>query len=118
MLQQHFEKFKDSVQNSISSIQQAVNINCNVPSFIPSTLDLQKSIKSGWLKRLGNVLKVWSKKWFVLKGDYLLFYSSEETSKQPLGFVYIPGSNIIGVEGKYNDPEKYIIEIWQGTNFV
>lgn len=117
MFQQHFDKIKDSVQSGLNTLQQAVNTQCNTPSFIPSTLDLQKPTKSGWMKKAGGVLKGWHRKWFVLKGDYLLYYSSFQDNKLPQGVVFIPGNEVFKRDGKSNEAEKFIIDIFQeGTS--
>eukprot|EP00058_Branchiostoma_floridae_P016407 XP_002601895.1 hypothetical protein BRAFLDRAFT_86373 [Branchiostoma floridae] len=41
----------------------------------------QKVLHSGWLRKQGGVVKTWQRRWFVLRGDQLFYYTKEDESK-------------------------------------
>lgn len=41
----------------------------------------QGVIRCGWLRKQGGFVKTWHSRWFVLRGDQLLYYKDEEETK-------------------------------------
>lgn len=65
----------------------------------------------GWLKRqsVGLMKSSWQCRWFVLFGDHLSYYSSDDDSKPHLGRIYLPGHSL--VEHPFGSQQKYIFEL-------
>ncbi|ESO11521.1 hypothetical protein HELRODRAFT_96714 [Helobdella robusta] len=115
LLHQHLEKFKDSFQSGLNSIQQAVQQQTTTlvgsSNFYPTTLVLQTALKSGWLKKLSNVMKHWQRRWFVIKGDNLYYYSSHNDTKPPQGCVFLPCCHVAEQVSKGSDCDKFVFTI-------
>lgn len=89
-------------------------------TFYPSKFSPDSSPKreactmKGWLKRqsVGLMKSSWQCRWFVLFGDHLSYYSSDDDSKPHLGRIYLPGHSL--VEHPFGSQQKYIFELQRG----
>ena len=54
---------------------------------------MSSSTKSGWLKRRGHHIRVWTRTYVVLSGAYLYFYDNETSMVASLT-LYIKNSTI------------------------
>lgn len=95
-------------------IQTAVGQQVTGSNFYPSTLDIQDSLKSGWLRKQGGVVKSWQRRWFTIKGDCMYYYSVQDESKSPLGVIFLPGSRVIEHAFNVAEPDKFLFEIAPG----
>jgi len=62
-------------------------------------------------------VKSWQRRYFVMKGDYICYYSSEDdciSGKPPLGFIFLPGNHVVEVPFTAGDGEKFPFEIRPG----
>eukprot|EP00736_Rhodelphis_marinus_P014331 Rmarinus@m.21096 len=69
----------------------------NVPEQLPEDLEdhaptdvseVQEKIeKQGWLVKEGHLRKNWKRRWFILQGDTLTYYESQENMKKPKGVI-------------------------------
>ena len=100
-----------SVQSGITSIQKQ-GVGNSV--FFPTTLGQQKSMRSGWLRKQGGVVKSWHRRWFTIKGDSMYYYSSEDESKSPLGSIFLPGNKVIEFPYSVQEPEKFLFSVVPG----
>ena len=73
---------------------------------------------SGWLKKQGGMIKTWHRRWFVLKGDHLFYFSSDDESRKPLDSIFLPGNRIIEHAMIPGEPEKFLFEILPGKYAV
>jgi hypothetical protein len=105
---QQQQGFLRLMQSGLSSIQ----FKSGSSTFYPSTLIDQRSVKSGWLKKQGGVVKSWHKRWFTLKGDSLYYFQSEDESKSPVGSIFLPGNRVVEISP--SEPEKFLFEIVPG----
>nr|XP_028584348.1 rho GTPase-activating protein 22-like [Podarcis muralis] len=44
----------------------------------------EPALKRGWLKKQRSIMKNWQQRWFVLRGDQLLYYKNEDEVKPQL----------------------------------
>lgn len=84
------------------------------PSPSSTALQQQESIKSGWLKKQGGIVKSWHSRWFTLKGDQLYYYANQDESK-PLGTIFLPGNKVVDVPNNPSEPDKFIFEVVPGV---
>jgi len=59
-------------------------------------------------------MKSWHRRYFVMKGDYVYYYGSDDdclAGKAPLGFIFLPGSQVVEVPFALGDVEKFQFEI-------
>lgn len=57
--------------------------------------------KQGYLVKRGGIVKNWKKRWFVLRGNILYYYSAPD-QKEPLGFIPLERSSVQAVpEAKF-----------------
>ena len=73
-----------------------------------------KTWKSGWLRKQGGLVKSWNKRWCVLKGNFLYYYSSEDETKSELDKINIVDCKILELPLSSGDSDKYLIEIIRG----
>nr|XP_056706520.1 rho GTPase-activating protein 22 [Euleptes europaea] len=73
----------------------------------------ERVLKCGWLKKQRSLMKNWQQRWFVLRGDQLLYYKDEDEAK-PQGFILLRGSQVREVPPNPEDPGKYLFEIGPG----
>jgi len=74
-------------------------------------------VKAGWLRKQGGYVKSWHRRYFIMKGDYLYYYSSDDdcvSGKPPLGFIFLPGNHVVEVPFTPGDAEKFQFEIQPG----
>ena len=50
----------------------------NRPPPIPEESELEKAIKSGYLKKKGEQRRNWKKRWFVLRPEKLSYYKNDK----------------------------------------
>jgi len=77
----------------------------------------QENVKSGWLWKQGGIVKSWHRRYFVMKGDYIYYYSSDDDcvgGKPPLGAIFLPGNRVVDVPFSSSDAEKFQFEIQTG----
>ncbi|KAM9794843.1 rho GTPase-activating protein 24 isoform 1-T1 [Syngnathus typhle] len=73
----------------------------------------QGVIRCGWLRKQGGFVKTWHSRWFVLRGDQLLYYKDEEESKS-LGAIFLPGNKVIEHPSNGDEAGKYLFEVIPG----
>ena len=73
-----------------------------------------KCLKRGWLKKLGGLVRSWQQRWFVVKGDHMCYFSSEDETKTPVGRIFLPGSDVLEHPHNSADPDKYLFQIVRG----
>lgn len=74
-------------------------------------------MKSGWLRKHGGIVKSWHRRYFVMKGDYVYYFNSDEdfvSGKPPLGSIFLPGNHVIEIPFTPGDTEKFQFEIQTG----
>jgi len=74
-------------------------------------------VKSGWLRKQGGIVKSWQRRYCVMKGDYIYYYTSDEDcscGKPPLGSIFLPGNHVIEIPFNPADVEKFQFEIQTG----
>lgn len=74
-------------------------------------------MKSGWLRKQGGIVKSWHRRYFIMKGDYLYYYTTDDdyiTGKQPLGNIFLPGNHVAEIPYTPADSEKFQFEIQTG----
>lgn len=112
MAKEFYQQVNRILQTGISSVQSAVQQQYTGGSnFYPSTLDIQSSMKSGWLQKQGGVVKSWHRRWFTIKGDYMYYYATVDEVKAPLGVIFLPGSRVVEHPFNANEPGKFVFEI-------
>ncbi|KAI6657000.1 Rho GTPase-activating protein 24 isoform X1 [Oopsacas minuta] len=67
-------------------------------------------LESGWLYKKGGRISTMKKRWFVLKGDVLHYYSDESESKL-LGYIPLDVSTVHRMPPDPKHPKKYRLEI-------
>ena len=73
----------------------------------------QETIKCGWLFKQGGVIKSWHRRWFVIRGDQLFYYTGQDESKQ-MGAIFLPGNKVVETPANPNEPDKFPFEIQPG----
>lgn len=101
-----FGGFISSMQRSFKSATRAGN------TYYPSTLQSVASLRCGWLKKQGGVVRSWQLRWFSLK-DKTLFYFSNDDESKALGSIYLEGHRVIELP-QTNEQEKFLFEIVPG----
>uniref|UniRef100_A0A670Z935 Rho GTPase-activating protein 24 n=1 Tax=Pseudonaja textilis TaxID=8673 RepID=A0A670Z935_PSETE len=71
---------------------------------------LERPLKTGWLKKQRSIVKNWQQRYFVLKGQHLLYYKEEEDLK-PQGSLQLQGCTIREVASGSEEAGKFIFEI-------
>lgn len=103
-----------SLRKIFNSVQTSMQRQGN-STFYGGTLQRQRSLKSGWLKKQGGVVKSWHRRWFVLKGDQMFYFSSDDENKAPLGSIFLPGNRVMEQAMIPGEPDKFLFEILPGT---
>ncbi|XP_077870541.1 rho GTPase-activating protein 24-like [Saccoglossus kowalevskii] len=70
-------------------------------------------IHTGWLKKQGGMVKNWQKRWFVLVGQELKYFTNEDEKKQ-MGTIQLAGNKVHVFPFNPDDPSKYLFEIKPG----
>ena len=96
-----------------SSFYRIVNSMQGSGTSVANTGFMQETLKQGWLKKQGGVVKSWHNRWFTLKGDQLYYYTSENESKMQ-GTIFLPGNKVLELPRVPNEPEKFLFEITTG----
>ncbi|XP_054839941.1 rho GTPase-activating protein 22 [Eublepharis macularius] len=73
----------------------------------------ERVLKCGWLKKQRSLMKNWQQRWFVLRGEQLLYYKDEEEAK-PQGFISLQGGQVHEVAPNSEEPGKHLFEIEPG----
>ncbi|KAI8520983.1 Rho GTPase activating protein 24, partial [Branchiostoma belcheri] len=73
----------------------------------------QKVLHSGWLRKQGGVVKTWQRRWFVLRGDQLFYYTKEDENKLQ-GTIFLPGNNVLELPPNPDDPTRFLFEVVPG----
>jgi len=114
-IRNQFGRMMDSAKSGLTSVQTAIQQQTSGASyFYPSTLDLQESKRSGWLRKQSTGLTArtsWQRRWFTLKGDYMYYYASQDESKSPMGVIFLPGATVMEHVFSASDVEKFRFEI-------
>ncbi|CAI9735547.1 GTPase-activating 24-like isoform X2 [Octopus vulgaris] len=71
--------------------------------------------KKGWLRKLGGIVKTWQRRWIVLNGN-ILFYFTREDDQKSLGSILLPGNRAFAHSYSPGNPDKYIFEIEPDKN--
>jgi len=74
-------------------------------------------VKCGWLRKQGGIVRSWHRRYFVMKGDYIFYYASDDdctSGKPPLGSVFLPGNRVVEIPFSSGDAEKFQFEIQTG----
>ncbi len=99
-----------------NSFRRIFNSTNNAPTVEPVDSAMQHNYsKSGWLLKQGGVIKSWHKRWFVLRGDQLLYFTNTDESKQ-MGSIFLPGNKVVELQMNPNEPDRYPFEILPGTH--
>ncbi|XP_064370532.1 rho GTPase-activating protein 22-like [Dromaius novaehollandiae] len=80
------------------------------PSRPSSPNPQERVLKCGWLKKQRSIVKNWQQRWFVLRGDQLLYYKDEEETK-PQGFILLQGNQVNELPPNPDEPGKHLFEI-------
>ncbi|XP_068190336.1 rho GTPase-activating protein 24 isoform X3 [Antennarius striatus] len=70
-------------------------------------------VRCGWLRKQGGFVKTWHSRWFVLRGDQLLYYKDEEETKT-LGTIFLPGNRVSEHPTSGEDGGKFLFEVIPG----
>ncbi|XP_023597877.1 rho GTPase-activating protein 22 [Trichechus manatus latirostris] len=82
------------------------------PGRSPGPRRLGPVLKAGWLKKR-SIMKNWKPRWFVLRGDQLLYYKDKEETK-PQGFISLQGTQVTELLPNPEVPGKHLFEICPG----
>uniref|UniRef100_A0A8C5SNK0 Rho GTPase-activating protein 24 n=1 Tax=Laticauda laticaudata TaxID=8630 RepID=A0A8C5SNK0_LATLA len=82
-------------------------------TWLPAPNPLERPLKTGWLKKQRSIVKNWQQRYFVLKGQHLLYYKEEEDLK-PQGSLQLQGCTIREVASGFEEAGKFIFEIIPG----
>ncbi|XP_066193434.1 rho GTPase-activating protein 25 [Sylvia atricapilla] len=74
----------------------------------------QRPLQRGWLKKQRSIVKNWQLRFFVLRGQQLLYYKDEEDGK-PQGCLSLQGSTIKVPATNPEEGGKFIFEIVPGV---
>nr|XP_006009714.1 PREDICTED: rho GTPase-activating protein 25 [Latimeria chalumnae] len=80
-----------------------------------SPSSLERPLKTGWLKKQRSIVKNWQHRYFVLKGQQLLYYKDEEEGK-PQGCIFLPGCQVQELASNPEEPGKFLFEIVPGIS--
>ncbi|XP_028734200.1 rho GTPase-activating protein 22 isoform X4 [Peromyscus leucopus] len=83
------------------------------PGRPPAPHKLGPVLKAGWLRKQRSIMKNWQQRWFVLRGDQLLYYKDKDDSK-PQGFISLQGTQVTELLPDPEDPGKHLFEITPG----
>ncbi|XP_042140230.1 rho GTPase-activating protein 22 isoform X3 [Peromyscus maniculatus bairdii] len=83
------------------------------PGRPPAPHKLGPVLKAGWLRKQRSIMKNWQQRWFVLRGDQLLYYKDKDESK-PQGFISLQGTQVTELLPDPEDPGKHLFEITPG----
>ncbi|XP_018778199.2 rho GTPase-activating protein 25 isoform X2 [Serinus canaria] len=75
---------------------------------------LPRPQKLGWLRKQRSIVKNWQLRFFVLRGQQLLYYKDEEEAK-PQGCLALQGSSINVLATNAEEGGKFIFEIIPGV---
>ncbi|XP_066062279.1 rho GTPase-activating protein 25 isoform X2 [Chamaea fasciata] len=75
---------------------------------------LERPLKLGWLRKQRSIVKNWQLRFFVLRGQQLLYYKDEDEAK-PQGCLSLQGSTIKVVATNPEEGGKFIFEIIPGV---
>ncbi|XP_013004072.2 rho GTPase-activating protein 22 isoform X2 [Cavia porcellus] len=70
-------------------------------------------LKAGWLRKQRGIMKNWQPRWFVLRGDQLLYYKDKDETK-PQGLISLQGTQVTELPPGPEDPGKHLFEISPG----
>ncbi|XP_060916726.1 rho GTPase-activating protein 24 isoform X1 [Labrus mixtus] len=70
-------------------------------------------IRCGWLRKQGGFVKTWHSRWFVLRGEQLVYYKDEEETKA-LGAILLPGNKVSEHPTSGDDSGKFLFEVIPG----
>ncbi|RMB91481.1 hypothetical protein DUI87_32060 [Hirundo rustica rustica] len=74
----------------------------------------ERPLKLGWLRKQRSIVKNWQLRFFVLRGQQLLYYKDEDDAK-PQGCLSLQGSTIKVVAANPEEGGKFIFEIVPGV---
>ncbi|XP_063276802.1 rho GTPase-activating protein 25 [Prinia subflava] len=74
----------------------------------------ERPLKLGWLRKQRSIVKNWQLRFFVLRGQQLLYYKDEDDAK-PQGCLSLQGSTIKVVATNPEEGGKFIFEIIPGV---
>lgn len=77
----------------------------------------KRTIRCGWLKKQGGMVRTWHRRWFCLNNDFLFYFAKEDDSR-PLGCIFLPGNRVSEVPFNPDEPEKCLFEISAGMRHV
>lgn len=72
-----------------------------------------KCLKKGWLKKPG-LMRSWQQRWYIVKGDHMCYFTSEDETKSPVGRIFLPGNDVVELPHNNSDPDKYLFQIVPG----
>lgn len=70
-------------------------------------------LKASWLRKQRGIMKNWQPRWFVLRGDQLLYYKDKDETK-PQGLISLQGTQVTELPPGPEDPGKHLFEISPG----
>ncbi|KAM8794661.1 rho GTPase-activating protein 25 [Eudromia elegans] len=73
----------------------------------------ERPLRAGWLRKQRSIVRNWQQRFFVLRGQRLLYYKDEDEAK-PQGCVSLQGSTIKEVATSAEDGGRFIFEIIPG----
>ncbi|XP_007902818.1 rho GTPase-activating protein 22-like [Callorhinchus milii] len=74
---------------------------------------MERTLKSGWLKKQRSIMKNWQQRWFVLRGEQLHYYKDEDENK-PQGSIQLQGSQVNEFTANPEEHGKHLFEIVPG----
>lgn len=79
-----------------------------------SPVALESPTKKGWLKRQSvGIMKSWQSRWFILEGNYLSYFSSEDVTKSPpIGQIFLPGHSLSELPLFQSESQKFLFELY------
>uniref|UniRef100_A0A670I2F1 PH domain-containing protein n=1 Tax=Podarcis muralis TaxID=64176 RepID=A0A670I2F1_PODMU len=57
----------------------------------------EPALKRGWLKKQRSIMKNWQQRWFVLRGDQLLYYKNEDEVKPQVRCLWVQSWPTLGL---------------------
>ncbi|RLV85323.1 hypothetical protein DV515_00016084 [Chloebia gouldiae] len=85
----------------------------SVQSAVPGA-EPPRPLKLGWLRKQRSIVRNWQLRFFVLRGQQLLYYKDEEEAK-PQGCVSLQGSSVNVLATNPEEGGKFIFEIIPGV---
>ncbi|XP_053856695.1 rho GTPase-activating protein 25 isoform X2 [Vidua macroura] len=95
-----------------AKIARSRSVQSAVQSAVPGA-EQPRPLKLGWLRKQRSIVKNWQLRFFVLRGQHLLYYKDEDEAK-PQGCLSLQGSSVNVLATNPEEGGKFIFEIIPG----